>query len=144
MPEIKRDFDDEPARQERDPQHLEFQKLFESLAAQHGTGVMLKYIESVTDVAHKVTSEWLEGHRHPSSGIRKAIINSLRNFKPEDLPKQPEHLTAPLARAEVNNTPQINANKPKPQVHKKQETIAKNEAELKAIIDRARAKGQIT
>jgi hypothetical protein len=144
MTEIKRGFEDESARQERDPQHLEFQKLFESLAAQHGTGVMLKYIESVTDVAPKVTSEWLESYRHPSSGIRKAILSSLRNFKPEDLPKQPEHLTAPLATAEVKSKPQANDNKLKPQVQRKQDTIAKNEAELKAIMDRAREKGQIT
>jgi len=60
------------------------------------------------------------------------------------LPKQPEHLTAPLATTEVKSRPQINDNKPKPQVQKRQETIAKNEAELKAIMDRAREKGQIT
>ncbi len=144
MTEIKRNFEDEPTRQERDPQHLEVKRLFESLAAQHGTGIMLKYIESVTDVAPKVASEWFEGHRHPSSGIRKAILNCLRNFKHEDLPKQPEHIKAPLATSQPKENKQIPTRQPRPQEQKKQETIAKNEAELKAIMDRAREKGQIT
>ncbi|MFA5791877.1 MAG: hypothetical protein WC884_02475 [Candidatus Paceibacterota bacterium] len=76
-------------------EYLNFKSLFEKLANKYGKEQLLKYIENNSDVVPVVVLSWLNGSRITSLGVRKIILNTLRNFRLGDLPELPTQQDIP-------------------------------------------------
>jgi hypothetical protein len=60
--------------------------LFEKLKGMYTEPVVLAYIEHHTENVPELVSEWVNGTRKPSRGIRKRILRCLQEFDPAFIP----------------------------------------------------------
>ena len=138
-------FKEEPAEQDRDPERVALENLFQPLATKYGEQTILHYLDKDAEVAPVVIQEWLAGRRKPSPGIRNAVFSSLRNFQPETIHPEAKPVKPPMV------APKPEADKRKQPIRKlthtqarKEQIIIKNQEELDAMMKRLRDKGQIT